>query len=920
MNPFVNALLRISGLAPLVGPMPLTIRQYDKLFASTPAFVDYFPVIDFDDENHVFIFDDQLNVGMAWELTARDLDAKPEDTLEQFNQLLAKALTDLPIDEEIPYTVQLFLQNAETDNLGTQMQNALPEHLKKEAFSQAVIELMTEHSDMLTHEHGLYRDKRVGTGKGWRVSSQRIFMLIYRKAPESYWKKHRKTPAQKLVDDTRSIIMALNGLKIQTQLMDDYDLIRWLAPIFSAGAFDAKQFSRQRCHNARELASYDIGQRCFQVAPVYHDSGTHSVDDFERGIFKFGDQYLRFLTTDGLQEIPENGCLTIAQEEDAASAWEQFPPGSMMTWTIVPEAQQKADAALEELEMKTQNAQSEHVQFTKKQIQEAKRQRLENREFIFYTQIGVYLSANSVTELNDKTYMAMDVIKGTRVLSFIRPEHDLLSPDSFKSALPFVYDFEHDRKNSNRARMTYLSQLAAILPVYGVGKGSNNPCYVMYKRSGEPFMYNPYLKSDRVRVAHQVVFGPTGAGKSATMINLALMSIAVNNPRMFILDKGNSFGLLADYAESLGKKVRRYTFNANSKDTFPPFFETEKALEENNDKLTDVSGPEDDEKRSYIAEMLNSLKIMVTGGNAKNVDAMEQADINFLQKSLIAALESAVAKGAKHAIISDVHEQMMKLSTEELLEPLQLRFRTMADALELWTQGLRGKLFNQIGEGFDENADLTLIETGALANEGSEDMFAVAGLAAMTNITALGERCQYEKRHIEVFMDEGHYWMTLLILIKGIIQATKVWRKLGIWLTLATQDFSDFPIEAKKILTQAEFWLLLSMEEEEAQQISRFKDLTAEEHHLIRQAIIEKPNYSEATLISKRFGCGLNRFIPPSLVLALAQTDKDEKAERQELMQKHDCTELEAAFMVADNIQAFRRTWQESHDMEQEYV
>ncbi|MBS9783489.1 MAG: hypothetical protein KGV46_02940, partial [Pasteurella sp.] len=278
--------------------------------------------------------------------------------------------------------------------------------------------------------------------------------------------------------------------------------------------------------------------------------------------------------------------------------------------------------------------------------------------------------------------------------------------------------------------------------------------------------------------------------------------------------------------------------------------------------------------------------------------------------SLIAGLKAAKEKGKKHATVTDIHEEMHKLVAQEEIETFKIRFREMADSLELWTNGIRGKLFNQIGEGFDPDADLTIIETGALTAEGSEDMFAVAGLATLSNITALGEYLQYENRHIEVVIDEGHYWMILNTLIRGLVQATKVWRKLGIWLTFATQDFSDFPDYAKKILTQAENWILLSMEEEETQEISRFKKLTDEEHHLIRQAIIEKPNFSEATLITKRFGCGLNRFIPPSFVLALAQTDKDEKAERKKLMREHKCSELEVVMMIADNIQEARKSWQ----------
>ena len=253
---------------------------------------------------------------------------------------------------------------------------------------------------------------------------------------------------------------------------------------------------------------------------------------------------------------------------------------------------------------------------------------------------------------------------------------------------------------------------------------------------------------------------------------------------------------------------------------------------------------------------------------------------------------------------------MRRIAAEEEVEALKLRYREFADAIKFWTEGPRGRLFNQHGGGFDPDADLTLIETGSLTNEGNEDMFAVAGLATLTNITALGERTQADGRHIEVYTDEGHYWMKLVMLILGMIRATKVWRKLGIWLIFGTQDFSDFHEDARKILSQAEFWWLLSMGEDEAQQISRFKNLTPEEHYLIRQAKIEKPNYTEGTMLSDRFGCGLIRYIPPSLVLALAQTDADEKNARKRLMDEHGISELEAAIRIADQISASRRRWQ----------
>jgi hypothetical protein len=50
----------------------------------------------------------------------------------------------------------------------------------------------------------------------------------------------------------------------------------------------------------------------------------------------------------------------------------------------------------------------------------------------------------------------------------------------------------------------------------------------------------------------------------------------------------------------------------------------------------------------------------------------------------------------------------------------------------------------------------------------------------------------------------------------------------------------------------------------------------------------------------------LFRVVPPSLYLALAMTEPEEKAERWTLMQENSCSELEAAHLVAEHINQAR--------------
>ncbi|MBN2872820.1 MAG: hypothetical protein JXJ30_07910, partial [Halothiobacillaceae bacterium] len=51
----------------------------------------------------------------------------------------------------------------------------------------------------------------------------------------------------------------------------------------------------------------------------------------------------------------------------------------------------------------------------------------------------------------------------------------------------------------------------------------------------------------------------------------------------------------------------------------------------------------------------------------------------------------------------------------------------------------------------------------------------------------------------------------------------------------------------------------------------------------------------------------LFRVVPPALALALAMTEKEEKAARRALMRKHGCDELTAALRMAEQIAEKRR-------------
>ena len=420
-------------------------------------------------------------------------------------------------------------------------------------------------------------------------------------------------------------------------------------------------------------------------------------------------------------------------------------------------------------------------------------------------------------------------------------------------------------------------------------------------------------------------FGPTGSGKSATIVNMTAMSMAVNNPRMFIFDYGESFKLLADYAERHGKKVKRFVLNANSDDVLAPFFETDKALAEaaKAKAISDGTwnGDEEDgdesEKRSYLAEMEYILRIMVTGGN--NDVVLDPSQIARLNTALVRGLNISKEKGEAHARPVHMMEALLEMADEEAareakkeggMREIVLELRDRAEAVRLWTQGLRGMLFNRIAKGFDPGYDLTVIELGTVAGLGNEDMLAVAGLSAIYTITALAEKLQHSGRAIEVKIDEAHLWAKVKLLMSGLVVGSKVFRKLNCWLTIITQDVTDFTGDAIKLLANAEFWWLMKMAKTEIDQLAKVRELDPETRYLLDFPRKEGGRFVEGVSLSVKYPPTLVRYVPPSLILALGQTDGNEKDARRQLMEKHHISELDAALLIAGEIDAQRLRYQ----------
>ena len=393
-----------------------------------------------------------------------------------------------------------------------------------------------------------------------------------------------------------------------------------------------------------------------------------------------------------------------------------------------------------------------------------------------------------------------------------------------------------------------------------------------------------------------LILGPTGAGKSALLVYLLQQMAAVYRPRLFIIEAGGSFSLLGQHFEANGLTLNQVTLNPNTDVSLPPFADALRLLEKDR-RLRVVVDPdalaedEDDESeeegagRDLLGEMEIAARIMITGGDEREDARMTRADRLLIRNAIFLAAKTVKEEGRDQVITEDVVAALNAIGRDTSLpEHRRNRALEMGDGMALFCSGLAGHFFNRPGKRWPES-DVTILEMGILAREGYEDQLTVAYLSMMSHINDLVERHQSDARPTLVVTDEGHIITTNPLLARYVVKITKMWRKLGAWFWIATQNLEDFPDASRKMLNMMEWWLCLVMPKEEIEQIARFKDLSAEQRSLLLSARKEPGKYVEGVVLSDNLEA-LFRNVPPPLSLALAMTEKHEKAERAEIMRE----------------------------------
>jgi len=921
----MDMLSRIVGITPLDGSTPITNDQFKKIYNDEPSFSEFLPFKEYDDESEVFYLEDNVSVGAVFEITPVDVEGRPMEILKKIEAGIQKALHGIPGHHDSPWIVQSFLQDDPIAGLIDSIKEYSTPEAKETQHHKNWIADLEEHIVHMAKPGGLFYDS--SSQFEWNGQNRRIRLVIYRISKKSEWLSKtgkpipgKGTPSGELNEILNGFIGQLNQMGMKTKRYTGRDLYFWLLPWFSPkpdGFKDAWEYLKTRNFPDGE-EGIGVGADLSEMMTIGYPESN------ENGTWMFNGVPHRVIPLQAIDHPPVTGVLTAEQETGAsgktASMWDKLPKGSIFATTIVIEPQSKIKAHCDSI-IKSAGQGSSEASAASEQAAEAK-DNIASGTYLYPSFSCVYVRGKDEEELATHAQKAINVLIGFQ-FNPILPRYDPTACDNYLRFLPMAYSYEHDKKSARLTRLTYINHLARMLPFYGRGTGTGNPGKLLYNRVGEPLLIDPVR--DRARVAHSLFFGPSGSGKSATINYMVMHDMAICKPRTFIIEKGDSFGLLGKYFKSTGLSVNRVKFTTGTDISLPPYAKAFEALEQaeaNEQSMEDAllhtaddkfdehgdlidDDADDDEMRDYLGEMELITRMMITGADNEKEKKFELPDKLLVRRAILEATRIQRDANKDYVIPSNVVDVIRTYAEDpKLTANRKENIISMADALEYWTDGLHGKFFNRPGKAWPE-VDVTILDMGILTSDQYKDMLAVTMVSLINTISGIGEKYQFEGRQTQVWTDEGHAITTNPTLVKPFVFGAKTWRKLNIWLNQATQNLEDYPDEAGKMLSLAEWWYCLCMTDDEVEELSRFKRVNSQEKELITSTRKEKGKYTEGVVLSDNVN-SLFRIVMPALPLALAGTDDDEKAERRQIMNKHNCSEIEAIYHVVDRIKESR--------------
>ncbi|MDC0434754.1 conjugative transfer ATPase [bacterium] len=780
------------------------------------------------------------------------------------------------------------------------MRDYAHERAKGSDYTEDYLERMAQHYDDVTCKGGYFHDDLVSDTR-WGGQTQRARIVLYRPYTRSL---PTIDPSDELESICKKLENAFKSLNIKASRMDGRDFFVWMRDFFNP----APAICDEDTTKLDTVAPWpgDIGAE--SVDPLSFDIGeavtlTPPVVDQETGIWYWDGLPTAVIQAESITAVPQPGALTGEIERDNLrfTILEKLPANSLVALNIIFKPRQ--DTENEMMLVQTSAKGESHVAVaTRNEAQIIMGYMEETKEPMYPCELAVYVRARTVSELEEFVSDSMITLQLVGVKCYDPfSEHDPVKASNFIRALPGLYKPSVHLKAARRTKLVHSNHILRFAPIYGRSRGSGKPGVAWFNRSGEPTFID--LLDNNLN-GHTFIYGSSGSGKSANNVAMLDSLIAMHRPRIFIIDLGNSFGPLAEYASSKGVSTHVLQLGMQTDVSMPPFADAlqlvHPAAKVEIDPDSDEPG---DEPRDILGELEIIAKQMIAGASGQKLES------NTIRMAIQHAIQLSAEKAAggelKYEIPrpEDIADSLSEIALKDS-DGKREEIEEAANGMRLFCAGLNGHLFNRGGKSLPE-VDLTIMDMADAGQAGRSDTLIIAVLALVMHINRIAERDQHTGRPIVFLIDEGHMITSHELLMTLMIKITKMWRKLGARFWMATQEIEDIPQSVKRMIGMMEYWVAMKMPAAQVELTKEFRPISSEQASMMRQSQMNRGKFSEGCVLRDNEVVQF-RSVPPSLTLALSQTNTDEKAARRKLMDENKCTEAEAIKIMAEQIRQGR--------------
>ena len=893
------------------GTPRLSRSEQKAMCEPPPSFAQFLPIRCWEPKSRLYLLEDYPGAAAVMELVPVDAEARSGRQLEQMLERMVSAFTVIPHRSKDPWIVQLFLQDEPLLDAARRLEEYTGETGSvTDRFSKDFHDVMRNHLMDIGKPGGIFEDTHTGVRWGGRM--RRCRMVLYRRFDAAaYPDRAGRWPIDELDELAKHLSHGLDAAGISNHRIAPGALSNWMFPWLNptfAGRDAWEHLALFGDPDEHEYTpTFDLGSSVLKHFPI---------SDRENGVWWFCERPHRYIPITGFRSEPRAGLWTLEKSvgrgRTAAAFFDRLPTDTIFTVQILFQPQDEVADHLSFIGRRSRSDTHEST-LVRSDVEDCLSAMAEGNP-MFPTVMGFFARGEDLPDLEDRLARIQSLCTNENVET-VDPKSSLFPLDEYVRYLPAGYDRKYNRWLM-RERYQWLSNAIAASPLWGKARGSGRPGFTFFDRAGQPVMLDVLHPEDRDKAPHCLIVGPTGTGKSALLNYLSLQVLAVHRPHLYIIDVGDSFRLLGDYLHSRGLSVNYVRLDSGTV-SLPPFSGSTRMLEQDVDggQGDGMPVPETDgDYVDYLGEMEAAARMIITG-----LDPMEEArysrpDRTYVRAALIDAALAARDRGADHASVSDFVNVLGEYAggriprgfDESVDSAGSERLRILHASAKLFLDGTRDRIFNRPGSPWPE-VDCTIVDFGRIAkDEETRDILSIAFISLMNAIQRDAERRRGSGRQSVVMIDEAHVTTTNPHLAGYLVRGSKMWRKWGLWLWMATQSLSDFPDDTRQILNMCEFWFCLSMPKEEIEEVSRFRRLSEEDRLLLEEARRAPGRYSEGVLLSGRPPM-LFRNVPPAIAMALAQTEESEVADRHRLMEEHDlATELEAVDLVAEQIRGRR--------------